>query len=204
MSRTLPIVLSCLCLAAAAAAHAQEIAPAGYQPPKAGAEFVLRSGRARPAGVFPVARSDWYSVINFSNDWHAPRMRKLNGGWEQVGIHEGNDIFAEPGTPVRATTDGVVERIGWLFYSGWRIGITDDEGRYWFYAHLSEYTPGLSEGARVEAGDRVGAVGNTGYGVRPGHRDEFVAHLHVGIQEPSGEWVNPYPLMKRLYRNASR
>jgi murein DD-endopeptidase MepM/ murein hydrolase activator NlpD len=193
MSRTWPIVLACLCLAGTAAAHTQEIAPAQYQPPKAGAEL-----------VFPVARSDWYSVINFSNDWHAPRMRRVNGGWEQVGIHEGNDIFAEPGTPVRAITDGVVERIGWLFYSGWRIGITDDEGRYWFYAHLSDYGPDLFEGAQVTVGDHIGAVGNTGYGVRPGHRDEFVAHLHVGIREPSGEWVNPYPLMKRLYRNARR
>ncbi|MDQ4058661.1 MAG: M23 family metallopeptidase [Actinomycetota bacterium] len=193
MARTMPIVLCCLCLAGWAATQAQETAPARYQPPQAGAQF-----------VFPVARSNWYSVINFSNDWHAPRMRKIDGGWKQVGIHEGNDLFAEPGTPVRAVTDGVVARIGWLFYSGWRLGITDDEGRYWFYAHLSEYAPGLAEGTRVEAGDRIGAVGNTGYGVRPGHRDEFVAHLHVGIREPGGEWVNPYPLMKRLYGYARR
>ena len=188
----LPIALACLSITGATITDAQEIAPVRYRAPERGAE------------VFPVARSDWYSVINFSNDWHAPRMRKLNGAWEQVGIHEGNDIFAEPTTPVRSVTDGVVERVGWLFYSGWRVGVTDAQGRYWFYAHLSENSPGLFVGARVEAGDRIGSVGNTGYGLRPGHRDEFVAHLHIGIQEANGEWANPYPLMKRLYRNARR
>jgi hypothetical protein len=52
--------------------------------------------------VFPLARSNWYSVINFSNDWHEPRMRLVDGVWRQIGLHEGTDIFAEPGTPVRA------------------------------------------------------------------------------------------------------
>jgi murein DD-endopeptidase MepM/ murein hydrolase activator NlpD len=153
------------------------------------------------ANVFPVARSEWYSVINLKDDWLAPRRRFVDGRWRQVGVHEGNDIFAEPGTPVRAVTDGVVEQAGWLFYSGWRVGIRADDGRYWFYAHLAE-APGLAQGQRVEAGQTIGLVGNTGYGSNPGHKDEFSAHLHVGIREPSGEWVNPYPMMKRLYENA--
>ena len=152
--------------------------------------------------VFPVARSDWYSVINFRHDWHAPRMRLVAGRWRQVGVHEGNDIFAEPGTPVRAVSGGRVERLGWTFYSGWRVGIRGDDGRYWFYAHLSEFAPGLRVGDRVASGDEIGAVGNTGYGARPGHADEFIYHLHVGIQEPDGTWVDPYPLMRRLYRAA--
>jgi murein DD-endopeptidase MepM/ murein hydrolase activator NlpD len=151
--------------------------------------------------VFPVARSRWYSVINFGDDWLAPRMRYVDGQWRQVGVHEGNDIFAEPRTPVRAVTDGTVENTGWLFYSGWRIGIRGDDGRYWFYAHLAE-PPSLVQGQRVEAGQNLGLVGNTGYGQTPGHKDEFSAHLHVGIQKPTGEWVNPHPLMKRLYEDA--
>ena len=152
--------------------------------------------------VFPVARSDWYSVINFRNDWHAPRMRKSGREWRQVGVHEGNDIFAEPGTPVRAITGGRVENIGWLFYSGWRVGIRTDDGRYWFYAHLRRFAPGLGDGDEVEPGDLLGYVGNTGYGNDPGHHNEFTFHLHVGIQESDGTWINPYPLMARLYREA--
>jgi murein DD-endopeptidase MepM/ murein hydrolase activator NlpD len=152
--------------------------------------------------VFPVARSRWFSVINFGDDWHAPRMRFIGGRWRQVGVHEGNDIFAEPGTPIRAITDGTVENLGWLFYSGWRVGLRAPDGRYWFYAHMSRFAPGLSVGDRVAAGQEIGAVGNTGYGNRPGHKDEFTYHLHVGIQESDGRWVNPYPLMKGLYEAA--
>ena len=152
--------------------------------------------------VFPVARTDWYSVINFSNDWHAPRMRLVAGRWRQVGVHEGTDIFAEPGTPVYAIAPGTVERVGWTFYSGWRVGIRDADGRYWFYAHLRSYPDDVWIGRRVSAGAVIGRVGNTGYGARPGHRDEFVHHLHVGIQSPDGAWLNPYPLLRRLYRAA--
>jgi murein DD-endopeptidase MepM/ murein hydrolase activator NlpD len=116
-----------------------------------------------------------------------------------VGVHEGNDVFAEPGTPVRAIHGGEVENLGWTFYSGWRVGIRGDDGRYWFYAHLQRFAPGLRTGSRVEAGAVIGEVGNTGYGEEPGHADEFTYHLHVGIQAAGGSWVDPYPLLKKLY-----
>lgn len=150
--------------------------------------------------VFPLARSNWYSVINFENDWHEPRMRLIAGQWQLVGIHEGTDVFAEPGTPILTVHPGIVERVGWTFYSGWRVGVRGDDGRYWFYAHLSSFSDAAVVGRRVEAGDPLGRVGNTGYGVTPGHFDEFTHHLHFGIQEASGIWVNPYPLLKRLYQ----
>jgi murein DD-endopeptidase MepM/ murein hydrolase activator NlpD len=158
----------------------------------------------RDGMVFPILRTRWLSLINIAEDWHAPRMRKIGGSWVQVGIHEGNDIFAEPGTPVVAVLSGSVEQLGWTFYSGYRVGVRGDDGRYWFYAHLSSYVPGLGIGDRVEAGQPIGAVGNTGYGNAPGHRDEFIYHLHIGIQEASGTWVDPNPLMRRLYRTAVR
>lgn len=154
--------------------------------------------------VFPVARSKWFSVINFTDDWHDPRMRWNGERWELIGVHEGNDIFAEPGTPIVAVLGGQVENLGWTFYSGWRVGVRGDDGRYWFYAHMRRFAPGLSVGDRVEAGTVLGEVGNTGYGAVPGHDGEFTYHLHVGIQETNGTWSNPYPLMRRLYRAAVR
>lgn len=152
--------------------------------------------------TFPVARSSWFSFINFANGWHDPRMRLVGGKWMQVGVHEGTDIFAEPGTPVRAALGGRIEQIGWTFYSGWRVGVRGNDGRYWFYAHMRRYAPGLSAGSAVTAGTVLGEIGNTGYGYNPGHRDEFTYHLHIGIQETDGTWVNPYPLMRRLYNRA--
>ena len=131
-------------------------------------------------------------------------MRFIDGQWLQIGVHEGTDIFAEPGTPIRAVHPGTVENVGWTFYSGWRIGIRGTDGRYWFYAHMSDYAPGMSPGAEVAAGDTIGDIGNTGYGARPGHRDEFTWHLHLGIQETDGTWSNPYFLLRRLYKVATR
>lgn len=184
----IPVLLAAA-LVAAAPAHAD---PSYLRP-------VVRSGM-----TFPVVRSDWYSVINYRNDWHEPRMRRIDGKWRQVGVHEGTDVIAEPGTPVVAALGGHVEQLGWTFYSGWRVGIRGVDGRYWFYAHLEGFAPGLRVGDAVEAGEPIGAVGNTGYGARPGHRDEFISHLHLGIQEPGGAWVNPYPIVDRLYRAAVR
>jgi murein DD-endopeptidase MepM/ murein hydrolase activator NlpD len=183
-----------LCVLAAAGAPARAAPPySGYVAP------VHVDGM-----VFPLARSTWYSVINFTDDWHDPRMRYTNGHWELVGVHEGNDLFAEPGTPIVAILGGHVENLGWTFYSGWRVGVRGDDGRYWFYAHMRAFAPGLSIGDSVETGTLLGEVGNTGYGATPGHRDEFTYHLHVGLQEPDGTWVNPYPLMRSLYRAAVR
>ena len=178
------------------------LALAGASPATGGSGY--RPAVAVDGYVFPVARSTWYSVVGFRHDWHAPRMRLVNGKWRQVGVHEGNDIFAEPGTPIRAMAPGRVENIGWTFYSGWRVGVRGDEGRYWFYAHMRRFAPGLTTGDRVEAGDMLGEVGNTGYGLDPGHADEFTYHLHVGIQEPSGVWIDPYPLLKRIYDRTVR
>jgi len=165
-------------------------APAYYRP-------VLADGKA-----FPVARSNFFSLLEFPNNWHAPRMRLINGRWLLVGVHQGIDISAEPGTPVLAMERGVVENVGWTFYSGTRVGVRGADGRYYLYAHLSAVDPLIAQGARVSAGSVLGRLGNTGYGP-PGHRDEFPPHLHLGI-EAGGEWVNPYPLLVRLYRDTVR
>ena len=148
--------------------------------------------------TFPVARSNWLSVLELDNDWHDPRFRLINGEWQLVGVHEGNDIMAEEGTPILSASAGRVEAVGWTFYSGTRVGIRGPDGTYYFYAHMSAVAPAIRVGAAVEPGDVLGAVGNTGYGEEPGHEDEFPPHLHFGMEGPGG-WVNPYPLVRRLY-----
>jgi murein DD-endopeptidase MepM/ murein hydrolase activator NlpD len=152
--------------------------------------------------TFPVARANWLSVIETGDDWHDPRFRLIGGEWQLVGVHEGNDIVAEEGTPILSMSAGAVEAVGWTFYSGTRVGVRGTDGKYYFYAHMSKVAPGIAAGTTVEPGDVLGAVGNTGYG-DPGHEDEFPPHLHLGIEGPSG-WENPYPLMRELYRRSVR
>lgn len=152
--------------------------------------------------TFPVARSNWLSVIELAEDWHDPRFRLIDGRWQLVGVHEGNDVVAEKGTPIVSMTAGTVEAVGWTFYSGTRVGVRGVDGKYYFYAHMSLVAPDVRVGASVEPGDVLGLVGNTGYG-QPGHEDEFPPHLHLGIEGPGG-WENPYPLLSRLYRVSVR
>ena len=177
-------------------------ASADLRPARAAFASTLPAAYYRPVLVdgiaFPVARSTFFSLMEFTNDWHDPRLRFIDGRWRLVGFHQGIDITAEPGTPVISVTNGVVERVGWTFYSGLRVGVRGTDGRYYFYAHLSSTAPDLRPGVPVRAGSVIGAVGNTGYGP-PGRRDMFSAHLHFGIEGPSG-WVNPYPTISSLYR----
>jgi murein DD-endopeptidase MepM/ murein hydrolase activator NlpD len=137
-------------------------------------------------------------VIELEEDWHDPRFRLIDGEWRLVGVHEGNDVVGEEGTPILSASAGRVEAVGWTFYSGTRVGIRGQDGKYYFYAHLSDVAPDIRVGGAVEPGDVLGAMGNTGYG-DPGHEDEFPPHLHFGIEGPGG-WENPYPLIRRLYR----
>jgi murein DD-endopeptidase MepM/ murein hydrolase activator NlpD len=194
-------------LAAAMVAAGMSPAPARAIPPGAISGFPAPGTLVAPPAyyrpivlhgkAFPLARSNFVSLIQIMADWHAPRLRLVNGQWLLVGVHEGIDISAERGTPVVAMAAGTVENVGWTFYSGTRVGVRGSDGRYYFYAHLSEVNDEILSGAPVEAGQLLGRVGNTGYGP-PGHRDEFPPHLHFGI-EAGNEWVDPYGLLVDLY-----
>ncbi|SFM38713.1 Peptidase family M23 [Gracilibacillus orientalis] len=140
--------------------------------------------------AFPIPKGYNYT---YHNTWGDAR------GFGGRRIHEGTDIFAGYGTPVRATTFGVVELKGWNKFGGWRIGIRDIYNRYHYYAHLNGFTDGLEIGDIVEAGQAIGSVGSTGYGP-PGTSGKFPPHLHYGMYKDNGktEWsFDPYPHLKR-------
>ena len=70
----------------------------------------------------------------------------------QTGSHQGNDLFADFGTPVVAVADGTVENVGSLKISGNRLWVYADSGDQFFYAHLSSFAPDAVNGRHVEAG----------------------------------------------------
>lgn len=123
-------------------------------------------------------------------------------GWGGIRIHEGADIFAGYGTPVRSTSYGVIELKGWNKYGGWRIGIRDINNVYHYYAHLSGFEGKLRSGQIVEAGQVIGYVGSSGYGP-PGTSGKFPPHLHYGMYKDNGytEWsYDPYPSLRSWER----
>jgi len=106
--------------------------------------------------------------------------------------------MAPEGTPVVAAAPGRVEK---LYFSAGGGGISayvrSDDGRWtYYYAHLRDYAPGLSEGQRVERGSLIGTVGHTGNASPDG------PHLHFAVNRmaPGEKWhqgtpINPYPLL---------
>jgi len=136
----------------------------------------------------------------YNNNWGDRR------GFGGLRIHEGSDIFADYGTPVKSTTYGVVEMMGWNLYGGWRIGIRDIYNNYHYYAHMSGYEEDLKVGQVVQPGDLLGSVGSTGYGP-PGTSGKFPPHLHYGMYKDNGHnefSFDPYPYLakwERMERN---
>lgn len=144
--------------------------------------------------VFPMDRRQNYS---YRSTWGDTR------GWGGVRIHEGTDIFASYGVPVKSVAPGYVEVLGWNKYGGWRIGIRGTNNIYYYYAHLSGYKKDLKEGDIVNAGDVIGYVGSSGYGT-PGTQGKFPPHLHFGMYKFYGryEWAfDPTPYLRRWERN---
>lgn len=144
--------------------------------------------------VFPFPPGTRYEplVDNFGD------VRTWSPDGPTVRRHEGIDILAAKGTPVVAAGSGRIVKMGWGQYGGWRLNIALDgaPGYILYYAHLDRYAPGLAPGARVRAGQVVGYVGNTGYGPE-GTEGKFPPHLHLGLYDPSGRAVNPFPYLQR-------
>ncbi|GAB3047836.1 L-Ala--D-Glu endopeptidase [Virgibacillus ainsalahensis] len=144
---------------------------------------------------FPVSTDYNYS---YNNTWGDRR------GFGGLRIHEGTDIFAGYGTPVKSTTYGVVEMMGWNLYGGWRIGIRDIYNIYHYYGHMNGYNDDIQVGKVVQPGDVLGSVGSTGYGP-PGTSGKFPPHLHYGMYKDNGdsEWsFDPYPHLKKWEKMA--
>ncbi len=143
--------------------------------------------------AFPLPLRSHYS---YRNTWGDAR------GWGGRRIHEGTDLFADYGVPVRATSYGIIEMKGWNRYGGWRIGIRDINNTYHYFAHLSGFAKDLKVGQAVEPGMVIGGVGSSGYGP-PGTSGKFPPHLHYGMYKDNGftEWsFDPYPHLRMWER----
>jgi murein DD-endopeptidase MepM/ murein hydrolase activator NlpD len=97
------------------------------------------------------------------------RVHPILNTWKQ---HKGVDYGAPSGTPVRTVGDGVVEFAGWQNGYGNIVEIRHNQDRSTVYAHLSHID--VKKGDRVEQGERIGAVGMTGWATGP--------HLHFEVK----------------------
>ena len=104
---------------------------------------------------------------------------------QTLRAHRGVDYGAPHGTPVRVVGDGVIEFAGWMNGYGNVIKVQHGKERSTLYAHLSRMD--VRKGQPVEQGQRIGAVGATGWATGP--------HLHFEFQI-NGQHVDPLTIAK--------
>ena len=98
----------------------------------------------------------------------AMRFHPLQQNWR---AHLGVDYGAPMGTAVRAVSDGLVDFAGQQNGYGNVVQIKHANKRSTLYAHLSRID--VKTGQRLEQGQRVGAVGMTGWATGPHLHFEF-------------------------------
>ncbi|MDI1446363.1 M23 family metallopeptidase [Polyangium sp. 6x1] len=85
--------------------------------------------------------------------------------------HQGIDILAPRGTPVRSAAWGIVVSIEKQPRGGKVVFVLGHGALLFFYAHLNDYAPGLHVGQIVSKGTLLGYVGDSG-------NAKGVTHLH--------------------------
>lgn len=112
----------------------------------------------------------------------AMRYHPILHKWKQ---HMGIDYGAPTGTPVRSVGDAVVQFAGWQNGFGNVVYLRHANNRVTVYGHLSRID--VKKGQRVEQGQRVGAVGMTGWATGP--------HLHFEFRV-NGQQKDPRVIAK--------
>ncbi|WP_373693885.1 M23 family metallopeptidase [Parafrankia sp. BMG5.11] len=90
------------------------------------------------------------------------------------------DLAAPSGTPVFATSDGIVDASGWSGGYGLLVAVSHTGGLQTRYAHLSRLN--VAQGQQVRRGEVIGYVGSTGNSTGP--------HLHYEIRR-DGRAIDP-------------
>ena len=112
--------------------------------------------------------------------------------------HDAIDIDAPRGTPVLSVATSVVLKLFQSDRGGTTLyALAPDRRTIYYYAHLDRYADRIREGQRLEPGELIGYVGDTG-NANPG---DYHLHFEISITgDPRRYWggspVNPYPLLQ--------
>lgn len=146
---------------------------------------MLRSGRFElvlriaPILAFPVEGHSNVAIMSFFGASRDAGARS----------HHGIDIFADRGTPVIAATAGTIRSTRPNTLGGNVVWLSDEaRGQSLYYAHLDTVT--AWRGQRVERGDTLGYVGNSG------NARTTAPHLHFGIYRRGSGPVDPLPWVR--------
>ena len=116
-------------------------------------------------------------------------------GWRKHPIsgrrkfHHGVDVAAPVGTELRAPADGVIVHKGSGGSGGYTLIIKHADDVFTVYYHMQKPSH-LLKGTRVERGEQIGLIGNTGRSTGP--------HLHWEVRRSRrwGDTVDPVPYLQ--------
>jgi murein DD-endopeptidase MepM/ murein hydrolase activator NlpD len=110
---------------------------------------------------------------------------RLHPIYKRYILHEGLDIEASYGAPIRATADGVVTYAGWESGYGNLIKISHGNGYETRYGHNSHIL--VHVGQTIKKGQKIALAGATG--------DTTGPHCHYEVRD-HGTPINPVPYLK--------
>lgn len=145
-----------------------------FAPDGAAGEYFGEDGR-------PLREGFLRSPLEFSRVTSGFSMR-MHPILQQWRAHKGVDFGAPTGTRVKVSGSGVVNFVGRQGGYGNFIVVNHGNGISTAYGHLSRFAPGLRTGQRVEQGEVIGYVGQTGWATGP--------HLHYEFRR-DGTAVDP-------------
>jgi len=125
---------------------------------------------------------DW----NHSTFWFKP--------WGKSGVHKGIDIFAPMGTPVIASTYGIVLFTGKFELGGNVIAILGPKWRIHYYAHLDSIDTRF--GALIGTSKTLGTLGDSG------NAKGKPPHLHytiLSVVPYAWRWDNTVQGWKKMF-----
>jgi hypothetical protein len=145
--------------------------------------------------IFPVV-----GPVQYVNDFGAPRSG---------GAHQGNDLVAAKKSAAVAAEAGTVKYWTTSRTAGCMLYLYGESGTIYYYIHLNNdltakndnrgtcvkgvaYT--VKNGARVQAGQQIAYVGDSG------DADGAHAHLHFEVHPGGGKAVSPYPYLQKAYK----
>ena len=145
--------------------------------------------------IFPVV-----GEVRYIDDFGAPRPG---------GAHQGNDLMSAKRSPAVAAEAGKVKYWTTSRPAGCMLYLYGESGTTYYYIHLNNdltarndnrgkcvkgVAYAVSDGARVQAGQQIAFVGNSG------DADGGMSHLHFEVHPGGGKAVSPYPYLQKAYK----
>lgn len=140
-----------------------------------------QSGYYSPDGM-SLRRMFLKSPIRYGRISSRFTMKRFHPVLQYNRPHLGVDYAAPVGTPIRAVGDGVIAEAGARGGAGKMIRIRHNSEYATAYKHLNGFAKGIRTGSRVQQGQIIGYVGNTGLSTGP--------HLHFEFFQ-GGRYVDP-------------